>query len=126
MEKSFEKFCARVKREREGLPSRSKYSESIVSECLLWASERPIEEVAEGLGVSDQSIKRWKKDRLKVGIAKVATTDVGLPAVLNVTRISVAREVAEGRVLARCVRGPLTIEFLDESALVRVLAGALS
>jgi hypothetical protein len=127
MEKSFEKFCIRVKREREAVSARSRYSDWIVAGSIRWASELSVAEVADGLGITKDSINRWK--RLYAGGSApqntLACEDVGMPAVLNLTRISVAGSPEEGRVLARLVRGEVTIEFFDECALVRSLGGVL-
>lgn len=126
MEKSFEKFCARVKREREGVPARSKYADWIVAECIRWTSALSASEVAEGLGISKESVNQWK--RLGESVVSPPSVDekAEMPAVLNVTRISVAGAPAERRVLARLVRGEVAIEFFDESAIARALEGVIA
>lgn len=126
MEKSFEKFCARVNREREGMPVRSKYADAIVEEALRWVAERSSAEVAEGLGVSKSALNRWKRFSGDAPASPASSEGPGTPPVLNVTRISVAGEGPGGKILARIVRGAITVEFFNEDALARSLQEVLA
>ena len=131
MDKEFEKFRSRVKKEREDLPSRAKIADWIVEESLRWVARRSVADVSAGLGISKASIHRWlrrsesmsaRADRPPSAPEYAAI----VPPVVNVTRITVGASQGASRVLARLVRGEISIEFLDEGALARLVEGVLS
>jgi hypothetical protein len=131
MDKEFEKFCSRVKKEREGVPVRAKYADWIVEESLRWAMRLSVAEVAAGIGITDESINRWRRVRQETVQRMRGTPDArargeGIPAVVNVTRVTVGARPDAPRVLARLVRGEISIDFFDEGALAQNLSGVLS
>jgi predicted metal-dependent hydrolase len=127
MEKEFEKFCSRVKREREGLYSRTKVAAWIKEEGLHWLEHYSSCEVARRIGFSESFVRRWKRGAGVVARKSVRTSAVqALPAVINVTKISAPKAHVAGQVLARLVRGDVVVEFLDMDALVRAFPQVLS
>jgi hypothetical protein len=127
MEKEFEKFCSRVKREREGLYSRTKVAAWIKEEGLDWLEHYSSCEVARRIGFSESFVRRWKRGAGVVARKSVRTSAVQtLPAVINVTKISAPKAHVAGHVLARLVRGDVVVEFLDMDALVRAVPQVLS
>jgi hypothetical protein len=127
MEKEFEKFCSRVKREREGLYSRTKVAAWIKEEGLDWLEHYSSCEVARRIGFSESFVRRWKRGAGVVARKSVRTSAVQtLPAVINVTKISAPKAHVAGQVLARLVRGDVVVEFLDMDALVLAVPQVLS
>jgi hypothetical protein len=127
MEKEFEKFCSRVKREREGLYSRTKVAAWIKEEGLDWLEHYSSCEVARRIGFSESFVRRWKRGAGVVARKSVRTSAVQtLPAVINVTKISAPKAHVAGQLLARLVRGDVVVEFLDMDALVRAVPQVLS
>ena len=127
MEKEFEKFCSRVKREREGLYSRTKVAAWIKEEGLDWLEHYSSCEVARRIGFSESFVRRWKRGAGVVARKSVRTSAVQtLPAVINVTKISAPKAHVAGQLLARLVRGDVVVEFLDMDALVLAVPQVLS
>jgi hypothetical protein len=127
MEKEFEKFCSRVKREREGLYSRTKVAAWIKEEGHDWLEHYSSCEVARRIGFSESFVRRWKRGAGVVARKSVRTSAVQtLPAVINVTKISAPKAHVAGQVLARLVRGDVVVEFLDMDALVLAVPQVLS
>lgn len=127
MEKEFEKFCMRVKREREGLYSRTKVAAWIKEEGLNCFEHYSVCEVARRIGFSESFVRRWKRVAGVVAQKPVRTNAIQtLPAVINVTKISATKVDVTGQVLARLVRGDVVVEFLDLDALVRAIPQVLS
>lgn len=126
MDKEFERYCARVKREREGMLPRAKVADWIREEGVQWLVQYSASEVARRTGFSESFVRRWKKPIDSFSKGKMAPRDdEEMPAVLNVTRIAPAAEGTNEKVLARLVCGNTVLELCEREILLQVLSRVL-
>ena len=117
MDKKFNDFCAKLKRQRQATSQVDPYSPDVRCEALEWAEKLSIQKVAQASGISKASLQNWK--RAHVDKTMAVPEQSGEPAI-HVTRVSLAALDARPVPLARLVKGPLSIEVFDKGLLLEI------